>query len=124
MNADNVKPYGKLVHDAAKAGGVDKFCDTIEQIGYLKGASDKQDELMPYLIATGILAITEGVIICYYFIKDKLEQRAYKKANLEKKAQQARDNLADIFIKNVKEGDLHEEQKIIDEYTGEQDDIS
>lgn len=124
MNADNVKPYGKLVHEAAEAGGVDKFCDAIEQNGYLKGASDKQDELIPYLIAMGILAVTEGAVIGYNFIKDKLEQRAYKKANLEIEAQQARNNLTNIVEKNITEGDLDEEQEITDKHTADQDDIS
>lgn len=124
MNADNVKPYGKLVHEAAKAGGVDKFCDAIEQNGYFKGACDKQGELIPYLIAISILAVTEGSVIGYHFIKSKLEQRAYKKANLEKESQQARDNLTDIFKKNVTEGDLDEEFEIVDKYKADQDVIS
>lgn len=124
MNADNVKPYGQLVHEAAKAGGVEKFCDAIEQNGYFKGASDKKDELIPYMIAMGIAAITEGAVIGYHFIKDKLKQRALKKANLEKESQLAKEQLNKILQDYEKEDNLNEKREIINTPTSEQDDIS
>jgi len=124
MNAENVKPYGKLVHDAAIAGGVDKFCESIEQNGYFKGSCDKEGELIPYLITMGIIAIAEGIFIGFRFVKDKKEQRTIKKLILETKAQQARNSLTNIMEKNVEEGDKDEEQDIVNEYTNVQDDIS
>lgn len=124
MNADNVKPYGKLVHEAAEAGGVDKYCDAIEQKGYLNGAHDKENELGPIIVIFGLISIVEGAIIGGHIIKEKITQRVFKKAYIEMEAQKARDNLTDIYDKIIEEGDLDEEQKIIDEYTGEQDDIS
>ena len=124
MNADNVKPYGKLVHEVAKAGGIDKFCDAIEQNGYFKGANDKQDELIPYLVVMGIVAVAEGAVIGYRFIKDKINQRSIKKVSLDNEAQQARETLTDLFENNIEEGESDEEQEIVDKYKADQNDIS
>lgn len=109
MNADNVKPYGKLVHEAAEAGGVDAFCDAIENNGYLKGVSDKEDELIPYLIAVSIIALGEGAILCYKGIKSLINRKSDKKANAEKEAEKAREELENIINSEAQEGDLDDE---------------
>lgn len=113
MNADNVKPYGKLVHEAAEAGGVDAFCDAIENNGYLKGASDKEDELIPYLITMGIIAVGETAILCYKGIKSLINRKSDKKASAELEAEKAREELETIINAETKEGDLDNEKNSI-----------
>lgn len=109
MNPDNVKPYGKLVHKAAEAGGVDEFCNAIERNGYLQGASDKEAEMIIYLIAIGAIAIGEGVALGHKTIKAKLEQRAVRKATAEARAIKAKEELENSMHSKAEEGDIDDE---------------
>ena len=96
MNAENVIPYGKFVHEVAQQGGVDAYkaaqkvlLNTVKENSYQDGVSAGKQELLPWLIGTSMMAAGTAACCGYFFIKDKIDKKKLAKAQLAKDAEEA-----------------------------------
>ena len=117
MNADNVIPYGKFAHEVAQQGGVDAYkaaqkalLNTVKEKSFQDGVSAGKQELLPWLIGTGIVAAGASIYGGYTFIKGKIDKKKQAKAQLDKDAEEAERILAEMplhedIIKEIEEGD-------------------
>lgn len=97
MNAENVIPYGKFIHDIAmEYGSVDAFkesqrtlLNTVKKNSFENGYSAGQKELLPWLIGTGMVACGLAGYEGYKFIKTKIVAKKTAKAQLGEDAKKA-----------------------------------
>lgn len=96
MNADNVVPYGKFAHEVDEKGGVEAYkayqqtlLNTVKDNSFKNGFSAGKQELLPWLIVTGIAAVGGVAYGGYTYIKNKKDLKKEAKAKLEKDAKEA-----------------------------------
>lgn len=96
MNAENVIPYGKFAHEVAQKGGVEAYkaaqkalLNTVKKKSFQDGVSAGKQELIPWLIGTGFLAVAATAYGGYMFVKGQIDKRKQAKAQLAKDAEEA-----------------------------------
>ena len=96
MNAENVIPYGKFAHEVAQQGGVDAYkaaqkalLNTVKEKSFQDGVSAGKQELLPWLIVTGIIALGAPAYEGYKFLKGRLDKKKQAKEQLAKDAEAA-----------------------------------
>ena len=96
MNANNVIPYGELIHEVAQQGGVDAYksaqealLNTVKEKSFQDGVSAGKQELFPWLIGMGLVAISSLAYNGYKFIQEKIDKKKQAKEQLAKDAEEA-----------------------------------
>ena len=115
MNANNVEPYGKLAHEVAQQGGVAAYkaaqkalLNTVKEKSFNDGVSAGKKELVPWLIVTGLVAISSSAYGGYKFFKNKHNKKKMSEKQLAKEAEEAEQILTEIplhedIISEIKE---------------------
>ena len=104
MNAENVIPYGKFNHEiATQYGSVKAFkeaqkelLNTVKKNSFENGYSAGQKELLPWLIGTGVVALSLAGYEGYKFVKTKVVAKKTAKEQLEEEAKKAEEILNEM----------------------------
>lgn len=115
MNAENVIPYGKFNHEiATQYGSVNAFKESqkallnmVKKNSFENGYSAGKKELLPWVIGTGVVALSLAGYEVSRVIKTKLAAKKTAKAQLEEDAKKAEDILIETpmseeIIKEIK----------------------
>ena len=115
MNADNVIPYGKFAHEVAQQGGVDAYkaaqkalLNTVKANSFQDGVAAGKQELVPWLIGLGLVALGSTAYEGYKFVKGKIDKKKHAKAQLSKNAEEAEKILTEVplhedIVKEIEE---------------------
>lgn len=115
MNAENVVPYGKFIHEVAtEHGSVNAYkeaqkalLETVKKNSFKDGVSAGQKELIPWLIGTAVAAVGLAGYEGYKFIKKKMASNKAAKSQLEEDAKKAEE----ILIETPMDDELVDEIK-------------
>lgn len=104
MNANNVTPYGALVHEAASAGGVEAYkaaqqqlIDTVKRNSFNEGVEAGRNQLLPWLLISGAVAVGLGIKQFVPVVKEKFDSYREKREELRKDAITAERILLDNY---------------------------
>ena len=118
MNAENVIPYGKFAHEVAQQGGVDAYkaaqkalLNTVKEKSFSDGVSAGKQELLPWLIGMGIIAVGSTAYGGYKFVKGKIDKKKKAKAQLAKDAEEAERILTEMTLHEDIIKEIEEENK-------------
>lgn len=73
--------YALLTKEASKYGGPESYLDIVKKAAYNNGAADKQDEMVPLIIAVGFVFTAVGALGTYavqkgaQWFNNRLEQK-------------------------------------------------
>ena len=104
MNANNVIPYGALVHEAASAGGVEAYkaaqqqlIDTVKRNSFNEGVEEERNQLLPWLLISSAVAVGLGIKQFAPIVKEKFDNYREKREKLRKEAITAEKMLVDNY---------------------------
>lgn len=93
MNANNVTPYGALVHEAASVGGVEAYkaaqqqlIDAVKRNSFNEGVEAGRNQLLPWLLISGVTAVGLGVKQFAPVVKKKFDSYREEREKLRKEA--------------------------------------
>ncbi len=80
MNAGNVIPYGNFVHEVAQYGGVAAYkasqktlLNIVKEKSFHDGVIAGKQELFPWLIVTGTIALCSSIYAGYRLVNDYID---------------------------------------------------